>query len=229
MKRGMSLALKILLIIPLLAVRAAGAQGNPTTPAQPDLKLAFEKSAVVASGLPPGSQVVWFGVARQISQHTATIVRRETVIADDDKDGAVRLELDRPVPFQSIWVAVDLATGAAAVAVPEGYPLRQVELPGQSVGHGGGQSDWVEDSRGYVDIVVVRPGQGAWGATVGDGGGADDDGAYDGRLVAALDRMRGLGPNPPGAPQHFKPRDLVVVIDPNRMEVGLRQLVEVQP
>jgi hypothetical protein len=212
MERGLSSLLKLLLIVPLLSVRTAGAQGNPPTPAPPELKLAFEKSAVVASGLPPGGQVVWFGIARELSQHTAKIVRREITTCRSSRSG---------------WPWISPA--GPRRSPPEGYPLRRIELPGQNVGHGGAKPDWVEDDRGYVDVMVVRPGQGAWSATVGDGGANDDDGAYDGRLVAALDRMRGVGASPLSAPEHFSPRDVVVVIDANRMEVGLRQLVEVQP
>lgn len=189
--------------------------------------LSFSAEAVTASGLTPGGQVVWFGVAREIAERSATLVRRDEVAIDDDRDGEVRLELGRPVPLQSIWVAVDLATGAAAVAAPEGYPLRRLDLPGRSIGHAAGKPDWIEDDRGFVEVLLVRPGQGAWGATVGDGGEADDDGSYDGRLMASLDRMRGVGASPPAAPASFSPRDVVVVIDPNRMEIGLRQLVEV--
>src|SRR5918992_2846957 len=195
---------------------------------QPVITLTGE--AVEASGMTPGGKVVWFGVAREISEHTATIKRRERIATDDDKNGAVRLDLGRPVPFQSIWVAVDLATGASAVAVPKGYPLRLLELPGNSAGRGGGgQPDWVEDGRGFVEILLVRPGEGgrAWGATVGDGGEVDDDGAYDGRLVASLARLRAVGSSSLSAPERFSPRDVLVIIDPNRMEVGVRQLVEV--
>jgi hypothetical protein len=209
-------------VVPSLLVLAlcpgAAAAVEPT--------ISIEPQAIVASGLTPGGQVVWFGVARQIAERTATLVRRERIATDDDKDGSVRLELGQPVPFQSIWVTVDLATGAAAVAVPEGYPLRQVDLPGRDLHAGGGKPDWVEDDRGYVEILLVRPGEGAWVATVGDGGAEDDDGAYDGRLVASLAHLHGVGASPAGGPQRFSPRDLVVVIDPNRMEVGLRQLVE---
>ena len=97
-------------------------------------------------------------------------------------------------------------------------------VPG--TGHAAGRPDWIEDDRGFVEILLVRPGQGAWGATVGDGGEADDDGIYDGRLTASLDRLRAVGASPAVAPERFSPRDVVVVIDPNRMEIGLRQLVE---
>jgi hypothetical protein len=201
--------------------------GLPMAAAAVEPVLSFSPEAVTASGMTPGGKVIWFSVAREIAERSATIVRREWIADDEDKDGAVRFELGRPVPFQSIWTVVDLTTGAAAVAVPEGYPLRRIDLPGRGTGHASGKPDWVEDDRGYVEVLLVRPGQGAWGATVGDGGEADDDGAYDGRLMAPLDQMRGVGASPAAVPERFSPRDVMVVIDPNRMEVALRQLVEV--
>lgn len=222
MRRSVALGVMALLV-PSIGL----AQAPPPPSSTPEPKLTFEDEAVRVSGLTAGGKVVWFGVAREISARTATIVRRDEIAADEDKDGAVRFELDRPVPFQSIWVAVDLTTGAAGVAVPEGHPLRRIELPGRTAGHGSGKPDWVEDDRGVVEILLVRPGEGAWGATVGDGGEADDDGAYDGRLMASLARLRRMEGTASEAPERFRPRDVLVIIDPNRMEVGVRQLLEV--
>jgi hypothetical protein len=213
----------------VLAVMVFGAgMAEGQTPAAP--QITFQETAVVASGLPPGGKVVWFGVAREISERVATIVRREKISADEDNDGAVRFEVGKKVPFQSIWVVVDLATGKPAVAVPEGYSLSSVPLPAQNLGRGeASEPDWLQDTRGYVEILLIRPGEGAWGATVGDGGRDDDDGAQDGRLRASLPRLRGVGPSPPTPPERFKTGDVVLVIDPNRMEVSAHQLAGVQP
>jgi hypothetical protein len=63
------------------------------------------------------------------------------------------------------------------VAVPAGYPLRRIDLPSRATGHTSGRPDWVEDDRGLVEVLLVRPGQGSWSATVGDGGAADDEAA----------------------------------------------------
>ena len=41
--------------------------------------------------------------------------------------------------------------------------------------------------------TVVRPGQGSWAATLGDGGSSDQDSAAAGRLTASFARMRSLG------------------------------------
>jgi hypothetical protein len=64
-----------------------------------DPAISFAPEAVEASGLTPGGKVVWFGVAREISERSATIVRREKIVSDDDKDGDVTLDLGRPVPW----------------------------------------------------------------------------------------------------------------------------------
>lgn len=53
----------VVLLLPLLLRSAsAEAQGNPEPPGPPRPKIAFEETAVVASGLSPGEKVVWFGV-----------------------------------------------------------------------------------------------------------------------------------------------------------------------
>jgi hypothetical protein len=179
--------------------------------------LTFEDQAAVATGVTPKGQVVWFSVAKQIEGYMAHFVRREEILPDTDGDGVVRFELDQPVPLQSIWVAVDLATGEAAVATPEGYPLREASA---APGRGGepGRPDWVEEGREILEILVVRPGKGAWGLTVGDGGENDDDGRGDGRITAALARLRALGAGS-GPPERFDPKDLVFAVDLDRMEI----------
>jgi hypothetical protein len=78
----------------------------------------------------------------------------------------------------------------------------------------------VVDARGLAEILVVRPGTGAWTLRLGDGGPADEDGAADGRLEAALDRMAPLAGSPP-PPSTFQKDDVVLVLDPNLLEMTL--------
>jgi hypothetical protein len=190
-------------------------------------EISFEKDAVVASGVTPGGKVVWFSVAREISEHTATIVPRQQIVEDEGNDGTVRFELDGDVPFQSIWVAVDLKTGASAIGVPEGYPLRRYTVPAGNLRRGESKADWIAETRGYVEVLLVRPDKGAWWSPVGDGGIDDDDGVYDGHLVASLPRLEKVEGSTEQAPGSFAANDVVVIVDPNAMEVGLRQLTEV--
>lgn len=190
-------------------------------PATAEPVLAFEERAVVATGLTPKGEVVWFSVAKQIEGGMAHFVRRDDVLPDTDGDGTVRFELDRTVPLQSIWVAVDLATGAAAVGTPEGYTLRDASAPPGRGRGAAGRPDWVEEGRELLELLVVRPGQGAWGMTLGDGGANDDDGRGDGRITAVLARLRAVGANPasPAPLDRFQPKDLVFAVDLDRMEI----------
>lgn len=194
-----------------------------------DPSIEIEEGALAVSGITPKGEVVWFGVARETSEYSATVVRRDLVLADEDGDGKVRLELGRPVPVFSVWIAVDLATGAWAAAAPEGSTAAEVPATHRPRGRGEpGRPDWVEIQRDYVEVAVIRPGEGAWGLTLGDGGQDDGDGAPDGRLTASLARMRGLG-HSPAAPERFSPRDVVAVIDPNRMEFYVETLAAPKP
>jgi hypothetical protein len=197
--------------------------------AQPSPSLTFEPAAVVASGVTPKGKVVWFSVAREIADYAATVVRRDEVVEDEDGDGKVRLEVGRPVPVQSVWIAVDLASGAFAVAVPEGSRVSEIPQPGRNPGRGEpGKPAWVETDRRYLELAVVRPSVGAWAFTLADGGPDDEDGAADGSLTASLARMRGLGVSP-AAPDRLSPRDVVAVVDPNRMQYYVETLAPPKP
>jgi hypothetical protein len=121
-------------------------------------QISFEPEAVVAHGISPKGQAVWFSVAREISRRSTNVVPRHAVVADDDGDGTVRLELEQEVPLRSIWFVVDLATGETAVAVPEGFPLLEMELPGRAIPAALNRLDL---ERRMVYLLLVRPGVGA--------------------------------------------------------------------
>ncbi len=214
----MKLFTPYLLSLALPALAFAQPPSNPPGPA-----ITFDQTSVSVAGITPKGQAVLFSVAREIAEDdVATLVRRSQVLSDDDGDGVVKLDLGRDVPFRSVWVAVDLATGQVAAAAPQGYPLRLVKWRGVGIVRGNARADQVEDARRLAEVLLVRPGAGAWQLTVGDGGPTDDDGAADGKLAAALDRMTPVaGTDPP--PARFDPKDVVVLIDPNRLELTIVQ------
>jgi hypothetical protein len=197
------------LLLPLAAGAAPLGATSPVT-------LRFEPGAVVAQGITPGAQVVWFSIAREPQGYISRVVRREDVVSADSEGRAV-FPLAQGAPFKSIWVAVDLADGRFAVAAPEGSPLREVDFPADGVRPVGGLMRELHDSRGAAEILVVRPGVGAWGLSVADGGRTDEDGANDGALVSSLREARAIGGGP-ATPEHFSPKDVLVMIDPQGME-----------
>jgi len=206
----------LLLSLPLSAAALAQAPQAP--------EITFQQRSVTVAGISAKGQAIGFSVAREIAEDdVATVVRRAQALTDDDGDGKVEWDLDRDVPARSIWVAVDLATGEVAAAAPEGYPLRRVSWRGVGIARGNPRADRVEDARAFAEVLLVRPGQGAWRLTVGDGSDLDDDGKPDGKLAAALDRMEPLAGTSAPPPSRFDPRDVVVLIDPNRMELTVVQ------
>ena len=221
----MKLSTPVLLSLPLVLSLSTAALAQP--PAGPQaLAVTLQPSSVTVDGVTAKGQVVWFSVAREVADDdVANIVRRAEVQTDDDGDGKVVWNLDGEVPLRSIWVAVDLTTGQAAAVTPEGYPLRRVGWRGRGLGRDNPRADRVEDLRVHAEVLLVRPGKGAWRLTARDGRAEDDDGAVDGKIAAALDRMLPVmsdtGAVTAGPPERFDPRDVVVLIDPNKMELTL--------
>lgn len=201
------------------AVQALG-QGTP------EPSLSFEESAVVASGLTAGEKAVWFGVERRIDEELSTELARRQGLEPVAADGTARLVLDRPAASSSVWVAVDLKTGAYTVAAPEGYRVARAvnRLPGLSLG-AGALPDGIVDPRPYVFGLVVRPGVGAWSFAGGDGGDQDGDGVVNGQSRFALDQLAAL----PGAAESLAPPakadsgDLWIVVDPRKMEISVHK------
>lgn len=178
-------------------------------------RISFEPDAVVADGITPKGRVVWFSIARVVEQRSAAIVPRIELVTEDDGDGKVRYDLPDGVPVRSIWFAVDLATGEAGVAAPEEFGLEEGQISARAVSASFGR---FELDRGFVYLVLVRPGVGAWRLRAGDGGAYDEDGEPDGTLRAPFAGLEGIGDDPLPPPLSLAPRDLLLVIDPNRMD-----------
>lgn len=190
----------------LLAVPVAAA-------APPSVSL--EPEAVVARGISPKGRAVVFSVAREISRQSINVVPRYGIVTDDDGDGTVRLELGKEVPLRSIWFAVDLATGETGVATPEDFPLLPIDLRRAAIP---AVLNRLEFQRRFAYLLLVRPGVGAWKLRVGDGGASDADGEPDGTLRAALSSLTPVQEGGPPPPERFSPGDVLLIIDPDRME-----------
>lgn len=205
-------------LVSLLICATAWAQNTPAPPA-----ITFEESAVVASGLTPGKSVVWFGVELRVDAEYSTSRTERYHVGTVASDGTARFTLDKSAPLRSIWTAVDLDSGAFALAVPQGYRLVQLKNPPCRLGQGAAsQSDAILDTRPYLVGLVVRPGVGAWSFAGGDGGQRDEDGVNDGHLRFALDKLDPLQDSP-AAPGKVSPSDLWFVLDPQRMEISVHK------
>jgi hypothetical protein len=179
----------------------------------------LEGDSVRVTGATPGGKVVVFSVARETELHPVRVVRRDAIVPDTEGGGEITFELDREVPWQSVWVAVDLESGAFELATPQGFELREVPMPADAMRPAAGGVDSLADDREVLELLLVRPGLGAWGGIVGDGGVNDATGASNGRVALRLSRLSPVGDSPELTPQVFRPGDVVIGIDPRRLEI----------
>jgi hypothetical protein len=208
-----------LLLLLLLAGAALAQSDKPVTP---DPRIAFEESAVVASGLTPGKPVAWFAVEHRIGADFGGDIAQRYDAGTAAADGTARLDLAQPAAPSSFWVAVDVDSGAFAVAGPDGYRLRKPQRPARPRLGAGAEPDEILDDHPLLVGLVVRPGEGAWAFAVGDGGPSDGDGVNDGHLRFALDRLRPL-PGSPAAPSKLNGKDLWFLVDPLTMEIAVHK------
>jgi hypothetical protein len=197
------------------ADRAAWAQ---TTPPGPVLSVAA--TAVVASGMSPGGAVVWLGMARRIEAYEPIYVRRHGIVQADAK-GQAELPVTEAVPRHSIWLAVDLKTGAYATASPAGFaPLAFTLSPEALEVRGAALADRLIDTADYAEVLLVRPGKGAWGKAVGHGGIDDESATGEAVVKLSFDKLLPVPGTVEPAPAKLNAKDLVVVLHPRAMAIA---------
>jgi hypothetical protein len=201
----------LLLLVSAGAVLAQGNSGKPSP------RIAFEESAVTASGLTPGKIVVWFGVEHRVDADYSGDIYQFYRTGTAAADGTARLELDHAPAPRSFWVAVDLDSGAFDVKGPNGYRLARPARPPR-LGSGQQVDELLAEHPSLMGLMV-RPGEGAWAFSGGDGGPRDEDGKSDGHLRLALDKFDPL-PGSPAAPARIKGTDLWFAVDPMTMEIS---------
>jgi|HubBroStandDraft_3_1064219.scaffolds.fasta_scaffold56101_2 hypothetical protein len=206
-----------------LAVAGAellGGGARAQTPA-PGPSLAFSDQGVQARGMTPGGTVAWFKVGRVVVESAETFVERAEQ-GTADAQGQATLGMLGAVPRPSIWLAIDVKTGAYALDGFPGFPARRFELAPGAIrpAAGGLGSDRLVDSGDPIEVVLVRPGQGVWSKRVGRGGMDDVSDPADSQLQVALGKLDVLGKGA-AAPQKVSAGDLVFVVRPRTLEIGI--------
>jgi hypothetical protein len=169
----------------------------------------------------PGGAVVWLGVARRVAEYEATFVRRHGTM-QADAQGQAQVPLTEAVPLQSIWAAIDLHTGAYATASPAGFAPLAIQLgPDALEVRGAGLADRLADVADYAEVLLVRPGKGAWGKAVGRGGVDDEGNPGDATFRLALDKLEALPGTATPAPVKLSAGDLVFVLHPQAMALAV--------
>jgi len=209
---------------------APGALGRVAS-AAPEIDLSFEDLAVVASDLTPGGDAVFFSVARIPRGYLNQVVRfRSIELVDPFGEARFSPETDDgTVPLKSVWAVVDLASGAYGVGAPPRFKLREVAFPGRGFEVGApGLVNRLRHRFSFVDMLLVRPGVGAWWLRAHDVGPHDRDGADDDVSTTALEDMEPLGSalgQAPPPPDRFGQDDVLVVIDPRTLRFYATRLL----
>ncbi len=205
----------------VLAAAAVALGSAPAWSAPPALSL--EERTVVASGVTPGGSVAVFGVSRGFNGFTGYVLRHDEVVTAG-ADGVARLELEL-LPVRSVFAVVDLATGEVGLGTPEHIELRQRAVTPEVIDPGGGG---LTERRRWVYALWARPlrdgGGGVWGANARDGGAADRDGVEDSVVRAAVSSFVPIGDGESPAPARLEAGDVVVLVDPETLEVAATRL-----
>lgn len=211
-----------------LAVAAVAALLGVTRSAADVGALGVELGAGVAAvrGVTPGGSLAWISLSRGVQGYDTRVAREEALLLDDDGDGQVAVALAEGVPHDFIGVAVDVASGAVAAAVPAGSSDLPVPLSSYTLkADGSGGLSLVETPREQIELLLVRAGAGAWGGSAGDGAEGDlsaggPEAEPDGTLLASLASLQPLGASG-GAPAGLDAQDVLVVIDPRSFEYAV--------
>ncbi len=188
------------------------AQQEAPAPDPSSVKVEIQADRVVAFGLTPGGQAVWFAVSKERAEWMAKIVRYDRlVMADPSGDSA--FVPDAKVSPVSVWAVVDMTTGAYAMQTHSGMPTHLVSFPSAALKAEEGGDYSVSDSRQALEVLLVRPGEGAWRLSLADGGPDDGDGAPNRVLVPNARSFHSLMPDK--APlKGFHKGDVMLAIDP---------------
>lgn len=196
-----------------------------TSPAP--LNVTFDGNLLVVRDAAPGAPIVFFGVARVMAgplKATPRIVNRTEIVPDDDSDGIVRLDLEE-LPRIGLWAIVDLSTGASAIVPVPGFDPRPLDL-GDLVKHdNAGHLRKVDWPSAELELLVVRPGSGAWRLDAAKYSQLDESRNPHVPMRVDIGTLTPVG-HSPASPQAFKPGDVLVLIDASRMTHAMVEVGE---
>ncbi len=170
-----------------------------------------------ATGITPGGNAVWFGMTIDTYAMARSLNRYADVVRDSDRDGVVLYETPQLTRFTLMFVA-DATTGDYAVFRGDGVEAIEHDLRGNQWRAGLEHIDIPAD---FLEVLVVRPGDGAATASIFEGLAGDGDGSRNGKFRLKLKDLTPLGDS---AELHGNIRrgDLLVVIDSRTFAYAVR-------
>lgn len=194
----------------------------PALLAQPIVTI--DGDTVAARGVTPGGAVALAVAGHRHGGWLAHSVHFQTVVTDDDADGAVTFTRKTGIPETSIAVVIDVATGALAAASPAGLPEpRPRELPAAAKDVGPSGLLQLAESAARLDVLLVTPAEGAWAGSIFDGDRLDADASADGAVTVAFASLAPLGATARDAAA-ARAGDVLVLVDPTTLRYAAARL-----
>jgi hypothetical protein len=200
---------KSYLVFALTILFAVAAHANQPAPPV----LVFGINTVSVTGVTPGADVYLFGMAREGMGYYNHIFPRELILHDSAKTGRVDYALGRSVPLRSIWFAVDLTSGLPVAGIPRGYAAALVAIDGRHLKRdANGDIARLAYPGALVEMILVRPGDGVWGATIGLHS-ASDEGSEDRDVDGSVSKFAQRVGTTAVAPAKLKNGDVVFLMN----------------
>jgi hypothetical protein len=195
-----------------------------STSALPPLSMTVTHNRITVQGVAPASTVVLYGVGLEPYRYSTRIVESATVIAA--VDGTVTYTPSTPIPFRSIWIAVDQQSGAFVVSGRVAYPIQRRLFDESAFRRNqAGEIASLDSAQPELYTLIVRPGSGAWRIFTRDGGTGDADAVADGSVGVLFRQATAIGPVAGSTPpDYLVDGDVVALIDPLHMDIAARQL-----
>lgn len=210
-----------LIALLLLATGAFAAQPSPQT-----LTLTFNDDSVAVGGAQPSHPIYLFGMAREAKAFITNLQPYETKLTDSTGAGKVSYPFNKQRSWRSVWLAVDLASGAAVAGSPASYPSTAVTLDGKELKKDpGGEIAEIAADGSMVQFIVVRPGVGVWGELVVSQGPLDE-GSDNNKVNLSVYKLQPLAGTTDAAPKKLKKGDVVFVLDSFHAKYGVATVGE---
>lgn len=210
----------ILIGLVAMFAQVALAADNIATPA-----ISFDADSVIVSNITAAGKVVLIGTSLSMRRNLPIARAERVVLSDDDRDGTIRYKLNYPLPLRSIWIAVDFETGGWAIGGPPGYPVDIQPFPESSLhANAAGEIDSLEQERHALQVVVVRPTEGAWQIFATQSRPANAEQAKHGKLKVVFEGGKIFEGSK--TLKQLKKGDVVIGLDSRTMQVFATRIVK---
>lgn len=205
----------------LLATAAFAAQPSP----QP-LTLTFNDDSVAVGGAQPSHPIYLFGMAREAKPYITSLQPYEAKLLDTSGAGKVSYAFNKQRSWRSVWLAVDLTSGAAVAGSPPDYRSSSITLDGKELKKDpGGEVAQIVADGAMVQFIVVRPGVGVWGELAFSQGPLDE-GSDNNKVSLSVFKLQPMSGTTEPAPKKLKKGDVVFVLDSFHAQYGVATVGE---